>query len=92
MALLITMPQLSSLKKDSRLTKWFKKEGDRVSIGEPLAEIETDLATLEVRAQAMGILHKIFVSEGEIVPVGKVMAIIAEADDEISEILNALRR
>ncbi len=81
------MPKLSPTMEEGQLARWLKKEGDKVSAGEPLAEIDTDKATMEAQALASGVLRKIFVQAGTSVPLGEVIAVIAEADEDISEIV-----
>ena len=66
--------------------QWLKSEGDEVSNGEVLAEIETDKATMELVARGDGILRKIFVEAGGTAPVGSVIAVIASGDEDISGI------
>ncbi len=53
------MPKLSPTMEEGQLARWLKKEGDKVSMGEPLAEIDTDKATMEMQALAAGVLRKI---------------------------------
>src|SRR5690606_34550817 len=60
----ILMPALSPTMEEGNLSKWLKKEGDQVSPGDVIAEIETDKATMEVEAVDEGTLQKILVPEG----------------------------
>jgi len=87
MATQVVMPKLSPTMEEGQLSRWLKKEGDKVSVGEPLAEIDTDKATMEAQALATGVLRKIFVNEGETVPLGAVIAIIGEPDEDISALV-----
>ena len=80
MATQVVMPKLSPTMEEGQLARWLKKEGDSVSVGEPLAEIDTDKATMEAQALTTGVLLKILVPEGQTVPLGQVIAIIGEAD------------
>src|SRR5260221_11928846 len=64
MAIQILMPALSPTMTEGKLAKWLKKEGDAITSGDVLAEIETDKATMEVEAVDEGILQKILVQEG----------------------------
>jgi pyruvate dehydrogenase E2 component (dihydrolipoamide acetyltransferase) len=73
----ILMPQLGETVAEGKVTKWFKAAGDAVKPGDNLFEIETDKVSMEVPATEAGILAEIRVSEGEIVPVGAVVAVIA---------------
>jgi len=81
----IIMPKLGQTMEKGKIVKWLKKEGERVERGEPLLEIETDKAVLEVEARGSGILKKILAQEGDIVPVTKVIGYIAEEGEEIPE-------
>jgi pyruvate dehydrogenase E2 component (dihydrolipoamide acetyltransferase) len=87
MATQVVMPKLSPTMEEGQLARWLKKEGDKVSMGEPLAEIDTDKATMEMQALSNGVLRKILINEGESAPLGQPIAIIGEADEDISELL-----
>lgn len=81
----IQMPALSPTMEEGTLAKWLVKEGDSVSSGDLLAEIETDKATMEFEAVDEGIVARILVVEGsEGVKVGTVIAIIAEEGEDVS--------
>jgi pyruvate dehydrogenase E2 component (dihydrolipoamide acetyltransferase) len=82
------MPKLSPTMEEGQLSRWLKKEGDRVSMGEPLAEIDTDKATMEMQALTDGVLRKILIKEGESAPLGQLIAIIGDADEDISAFEN----
>src|SRR5437763_1496563 len=69
----IVMPRLSDSMEEGTILKWLKADGDAVSRGEPLAEIETDKATLTYESDAAGVLT-IVVSAGETLPIGAVIA------------------
>ena len=84
MATQVIMPKLSPTMEEGQLSRWLKKEGDKVSMGEPLAEIDTDKATMEMQALGNGVLRKILIQEGESAPLGQVIAIIGEPDEDIS--------
>ena len=86
MATKVHMEALSPTMEEGQVVKWLKAEGDSVSNGELLAEIETDKATMELVARGEGVLRKIFVAEGGVAPVGAVIGVIAGADEEISGI------
>ena len=80
------MPKLSPTMEEGQLSRWLKKEGDKVSMGEPLAEIDTDKATMEMQALGNGVLRKILIQEGESAPLGQLIAIIGEPDEDISSL------
>lgn len=86
MATEVMMPKLSPTMEEGQLSRWLKKEGDKVSMGEPLAEIDTDKATMEMQALSSGVLRKILIKEGESAPLGQLIAIIGEPDEDISAI------
>lgn len=89
MATKVHMEALSPTMEEGRLIGWQKKEGDQVEEGEILAEIETDKATMELVARGSGVLRKILLGDGETAPVGTVIAVIADADEDISAIVEA---
>ena len=74
------MPRLSDSMEEATIVRWLKQDGDAVSKGEPLAEIETDKATVTFEADADGTL-RILATEGETVPLGGVMATIGDASE-----------
>ena len=88
MATQVIMPKLSTTMEEGQLSRWLKKEGDKVSMGEPLAEIDTDKATMEMQALGNGVLRKILIQEGESAPLGQLIAIIGEPDEDISSLTN----
>ncbi len=75
----ILMPQLGETVAEGKITKWFKSAGDAVQPGDNLFEIETDKVSMEVPATEAGVLSEIRVSEGEVVPVGAIVAVIGGA-------------
>lgn len=83
MAETIIMPKLGFDMAEGTLIRWVKTEGDTIEKGEVLAEIETDKATIEVEASYSGVIRKLVVAEGSVVPVGAPIAIVGEADEEI---------
>lgn len=87
MATQVIMPKLSPTMEEGQISRWLKKEGDKVSMGEPLAEIDTDKATMEMQALTNGVLRKILIQEGETAPLGKPIAIVGDANEDISSLL-----
>ena len=80
----ILMPALSPTMEKGNLAKWLKKEGDKVSSGDVIAEIETDKATMEVEAVDEGTIAKILVPEGTAdVPVNQVIAVLAGDGEDV---------
>lgn len=74
----VRLAKLSPSMKEGLIVAWLKGEGDRVSQGEPLFQVETDKAVTEVEAPASGVLARIVRPEGARVPVGEVVAVISE--------------
>ena len=72
------MPQLGETVAEGKITQWFKAPGEAVAPGDNLFEIETDKTSMEVPATAAGVLAEIRAAVGEVVPVGTVVAVIAE--------------
>jgi len=86
MPIKITMPALSPTMEEGNLAKWLVKEGDSVSAGDVIAEIETDKATMEVEAVDEGTVAKIVVAEGtQGVKVNSVIAILAAEGEDVGE-------
>jgi pyruvate dehydrogenase E2 component (dihydrolipoamide acetyltransferase) len=83
MAFSVVMPALEMAQETGKLIAWRKKEGDRVSKGEPLLEIETDKAVVEVEAPADGILAGIKATEGSDIPVGQTIAWIVAPGESV---------
>jgi pyruvate dehydrogenase E2 component (dihydrolipoamide acetyltransferase) len=79
----VVMPKMGYDMTEGTILRWRKQEGDEVKRGEIIAEIETTKVTVEVEAYASGILRKILVREGQTVPVGQVIALIAGRDEAI---------
>ncbi len=80
----ILMPALSPTMEKGNLSKWLKKEGDKVKSGDVIAEIETDKATMEVEAVDEGTIAKILVPEGtQDVPVNNVIAVLAGDGEDV---------
>jgi pyruvate dehydrogenase E2 component (dihydrolipoamide acetyltransferase) len=86
----VTMPSMGADMTEGTIAKWLKAEGDSVSRGDKLAEIETDKTVVEMEAYAEGLLRKIVVPEGTLVQVGTVIAFIGDAGDEITEVAEAV--
>lgn len=83
MAVELIMPQLGLTMTQGTVTRWIKKEGDPVAKGEPVVEIMSDKASFEVEAPADGILLKVVVNEGDVVPIATVIAYIGQAGESV---------
>jgi pyruvate dehydrogenase E2 component (dihydrolipoamide acetyltransferase) len=81
MSVTVSMPQLGESVTEGTVTRWLKKEGERVEADEPLLEVSTDKVDTEIPSPASGILRGITVAEDETVAVGAQLAIIDEAGD-----------
>ena len=87
MSIQILMPALSPTMEEGTLAKWLKAEGDEITSGDVIAEIETDKATMEVEAIDEGILAKILIPEGtEGVAVNSVIAVLAEDGEDVGSV------
>ena len=85
MATIIEMPKLSDTMTEGTLVKWLKKEGDKVTVGDVLAEVETDKATMEMAANDDGILGKIYVTAGSKAVLGAALAVLVEEGEAVPE-------
>lgn len=78
MATEVIMPRMSDTMEEGKILKWLKKVGDRVEVGDIIAEVETDKADMEMEALDDGFLTEIRAQEGESAPVGAVIALLGE--------------
>lgn len=83
MATELNMPQMGYDMQEGTVVRWLKSEGAKVKVGEAIAEIETDKAIVEYESLASGILRKILAPEGTTVPVGKLIGLITDADEDL---------
>ena len=86
MATNVYMEALSPTMEEGRVAKWHKREGDAVKAGETLAEVETDKAVMDLVARADGVLRQVAVAEGQTVPVGSVVAVIAAPGEALGAV------
>jgi pyruvate dehydrogenase E2 component (dihydrolipoamide acetyltransferase) len=77
----VKMPNLGTTVDEVKVLNWFKQEGDEVKRGEPLLEVETDKATMEVESFTAGFLKKIVSKAGDMVRANEVIAYIGDRDD-----------
>src|SRR5437588_3955841 len=87
MATKVVMEALSPTMEEGRLVKWNKNEGDQIKSGDVLAEVETDKAVMELVARGDGVLRKRLINEGDAVPVGTLVGVIATADENIDALV-----
>jgi len=84
----VVMPKLSEQMETGKIIKWLKNEGDQVQAGDILAEVETDKADVEMEAFGGGVLRKILVQAGGTVPVGALIGVIAEPNEDIAAVVS----
>jgi len=87
MAQIIGLPKLSPTMEEGVLVKWTKKEGDKVSPGDLVAEVETDKANMDFNIEDDGVLLKFLVKEGDTVKLGAPVAIIGKAGEDVSALV-----
>ena len=86
MSITLTMPRLSDTMEQGTIIKWNVKEGDEVASGAVVADVETDKATMEMQVYDDGVVARILVGEGDQVPVGTAIALIAEEGEDPSAV------
>src|SRR5215467_6984464 len=74
MAFSVVMPALEMAQETGKIISWLKKEGEAVTKGQPILEVETDKAVVEIESGADGILAGVISKEGDVVPVGATIA------------------
>jgi pyruvate dehydrogenase E2 component (dihydrolipoamide acetyltransferase) len=77
----VIMPALEMAQETGKVVHWLKRPGDAVRKGEPIVEIETDKVTVEIEAPASGVLRDVTANEGDVVPVGRTIALIVAAGE-----------
>ncbi|MGD0464799.1 MAG: dihydrolipoamide acetyltransferase family protein [Tepidisphaeraceae bacterium] len=82
----ITMPQLSDTMTEGAVVKWLKKEGEKIASGEKIAEVETDKAVMEMESFDAGVVAALVAAEGQKVPVGSLLAVIATGSENPAEV------
>ena len=89
MATIVIMPKQGLMMEEGTITSWLKKEGEAVTAGEPLFEMETDKLTITMDAEASGTLLKIIHPEGDVVPITQPIAVLGEPSEDISALLGS---
>lgn len=79
----VVMPPLGDTDAEAVVSRWYKAEGEPVSKGEPLFEVETGKVSLDIEALATGTLRRVVVPAGGEAEVGELLALIADPDDEL---------
>lgn len=90
MAYILVMPKFGLTMSEGSIAKWHKKEGDVIKKGDELFDVETDKLTNTVSAEEDGILRKIIVDKGKSAKVAEPVGIIAQADEDITDVLSNL--
>jgi len=88
MAIPIEMPKLSDTMEEGVLSAWLADEGDEVSAGDVIAQVETDKATMDLEAFDDGVLLKKLIGEGDAVPIGELIAVLGQQGEDISDLLD----
>jgi sugar O-acyltransferase (sialic acid O-acetyltransferase NeuD family) len=83
----VLLPKLGMNMESATIVRWCKAEGDTVAVGEVLAEVETDKATVDLEAETAGVLRKLLVAGGEKVALSQPVALIGAADEDIAPLL-----
>jgi pyruvate dehydrogenase E2 component (dihydrolipoamide acetyltransferase) len=83
-ATLVHMPQLGQTMEEGTIITWLKHEGEQVTRGEPLVQIETDKVVCDLEAAQSGLLHTIIAREGAKIPVGQAIAVLAAAGEAVN--------
>ena len=84
MAISVLMPRMGYDMKEARVVHWLKAEGDQINLGDEIAEIETDKAIIPMPSVGSGTMLKIIAREGDIVPVGQLIAVVGNPGEDIS--------
>ncbi|WP_300346700.1 dihydrolipoamide acetyltransferase family protein [uncultured Oscillibacter sp.] len=87
MATIVIMPKQGLMMEEGTITSWLKKEGEAVTAGEPLFEMETDKLTITMDAEASGTLLKILHPEGDVVPITQPIAVLGEPGEDVSALV-----
>ena len=87
MAIAVEMPKMSDTMEEGVLVAWLAEEGDSVSAGDVIGQVETDKATMDLEVYDDGVLLKRVIAEGDAVPIGGLIAVLGEEGEDISDIL-----
>ncbi len=87
MAIAVEMPKMTDTMEEGLLVAWMVEEGDAISAGDILAQVETDKATMDIEAYDDGVLLKKVIDEGEAVPIGGLIAVLGKAGEDVAAVL-----
>jgi pyruvate dehydrogenase E2 component (dihydrolipoyllysine-residue acetyltransferase) len=90
MAVRVLMPKGSDTMTEGKVLKWLKREGETVSSGDAIVEIETDKVDMEVETTGEGVLRQIIVKEGQSVPVGQLLGIVGTPNEDITSLVKSV--
>jgi pyruvate/2-oxoglutarate dehydrogenase complex dihydrolipoamide acyltransferase (E2) component len=85
MATLFALPKLGMNQEEGEVVSWLVNEGDEVTEGQPIVEVETDKTTVELEATASGLVARILHRAGDIVPINGVLAVILAPDEALPD-------
>ncbi len=85
MATLFALPKLGMNQEEGEIVSWLVSEGDEVTVGQPIVEVETDKTTVELESTATGIVARILHGAGDIVPINGVLAVILAPGEELPD-------
>lgn len=88
MAIPVEMPKMSDTMEEGVLVAWMAEEGDKVSSGDVIAQVETDKATMDLEVYDDGVLLKRVINEGDAIPIGGLIAILGKEGEDVSSILS----
>jgi pyruvate dehydrogenase E2 component (dihydrolipoyllysine-residue acetyltransferase) len=85
----VLMPKGSDTMTEGKVLKWVKREGESVATGEAVVEIETDKVDMEVESMGDGVLRKILIQAGQVVPVGQLLGVVADAKEDVAALIES---
>ncbi len=88
MAIPVEMPKMSDTMEEGVLVAWLAEEGDQVSAGDVIAQVETDKATMDLEVYDDGVLLKKVIAEGDAVPIGGLIAVLGDEGEDVSDVLS----
>lgn len=88
MAIAVEMPKMSDTMEEGVLVEWLAEEGDEVSAGDIIAQVETDKATMDLEVYDDGVLLKKVIQAGDAVPIGGLIAVLGDEGEDVSDVLS----
>ncbi len=85
MATFFTLPKLGMNQEEGEVVSWLVSEGDEVTRGQPIVEVETDKSSVELESTASGVIARILHGEGDIVPINGVLAVILDPGETLPD-------